>query len=270
MSSVPAGDGAGAAVADTFCGVVGFGSKQLITLKQRPLVLVVAVVLLFLAIRSFVRRTDWDHVDPLPIVRRRRAGQTHAGAVRLYRAHPRRFASVGLIYIPIASLIGASLALIQQIPLVGALLETEENLGLVGLLFAFVFATLAHTIGFVFVRAVVAMLMNGLERGDDTSGSDAYRQAYKRLGDLLAALAERWRSSPRSWSASSGSRGGSVKLVRYQFLAETTTLERARRAGRTRSQHRTRARAVAPHRRCPDRAQHDRVRVRGCCRPASC
>ena len=222
---VPAGDGTGTAIVDAFCGAVGFGSKQLITLKQRPAVLAIVVVLLFLFVRSLVRRTDWSTVEPLPIVERRRAGQLMRAGVHLYRAHPRRFAEVGLVYLPIALAIGVVMALIRAIPLVGSLLDSEENLGFVGLLFAVVLGTLGHSIGFVFARAVVAVLMSGLERGDEITARDAYRGALGHLGDLVGALVRAVVIVGALLVSIVGIPWAIRQIIRYQFLPETTTLE---------------------------------------------
>jgi hypothetical protein len=222
---VPGGDDAGASIVDTFCTVVGLGSKQLVTLKQQPALMAIVVVLLFLLIRSFVRRTDWTLLKPLPIVERRRAGQLLRGGVRLYRAHPRKFAEVGLVYIPIAIAIGVILALLERIPLLGTLLSSEEDLGLIGLLLALTVSTLGHIIGFYFVRATVAVLMDALGRGEDIGAREAYRRAFSHLGDLFFALLRTVLIVGVLLVSIVGIPWGIRQLVRYQFLPETITLE---------------------------------------------
>jgi hypothetical protein len=72
---------------------------------------------------------------------------------------------------------------------------------------------------------VVALLMNGLERGDDISGSEAYRQAYPHLRNLLAALVRAVLIVGVLMLSVVGIPWGIRQFVRYQFLAETTTLE---------------------------------------------
>ncbi len=224
--TVPGGDGVGATVVGAFCNVVEFGSRQLITLKQRPAALAIVVVLLVLLIRSLYRRTDWALVDPLPIVRRRRAGQLMRAAVRLYTAHPRQFATVGLLYLPIVFAVAAVLALVGSIPLFRSLLESEADLGFVGFLFTLVFATLGHSIGVVFIRAVIAFLLDGLGRDESTTASEAFHKTPAHLHDLLAALARAVVIVAVLMISVVGIPWAFRQLVRYQFLSETTTLER--------------------------------------------
>lgn len=225
---VPGGDDAGASVVDTFCAVVGFGAKQLVTLKQRPAVLGIVVVLLFLLVRSFARRTDWTVRKPLPIIERRRAGQLLRGGVRMYRAHPRKFAEVGLIYIPIAIAIGVILEVLRRIPLLGTLLSSEENLGLVGLGLSLTVSALGYIIGFYFVAATVAVLMDALGRGEDIGAREAYRRAFSHLGDLFFALLRSVLIVGALMVSIVGIPWGIRQLIRYQFIPETITLEGTR------------------------------------------
>ncbi len=227
---VPGGDDAGSSVVDAFCTVVGFGSKQLITLKQRPAVMAILVVLLLLMVRYLVRRTDWSVRRPLPIVERRRAGQLLRGSVRLYRSHPGTFAQVGLIYIPIAIVIGVVLALLERIPLLGTLLSSEENLGFVGLLMSLVVSAMGHIIGFYFVAATVSILVDALERGEDLGARTAYRRALDHLGDLFSALLRSVLIVGALLLTVVGIPWAIRQLIRYQFVPETITLEAKRGA----------------------------------------
>ena len=122
-------------------------------------------------------------------------------------------------------MIGAILALIEQIPLLGTLVASEENLGLVGLVLSLTVSALGHIIGFYFVRATVAVLMDALGRGEDIGAREAYRRAFSHLGDLFSALLRALLIVGVLLLSIVGIPWGFRQLVRYQFLPETITLE---------------------------------------------
>ena len=72
---IPGGDSAGSSVILAFCGVVEWGSAQIIVMRTSPLRLLLTAAVAFLLARWLIRRTDWARVPASPLRRRRRAGQ---------------------------------------------------------------------------------------------------------------------------------------------------------------------------------------------------
>ena len=126
---VPSGDSRGVEVIDTFCSVVEWGSVQFIKFVASPArMLFVLAVLTALAV-FLVRRTSWQRVGPLPVPRRRRAGEIARVATVLYRRHPGTFAAVGAIAIPVALAALLTGAIVTRLPLLGDLVEISDTEG---------------------------------------------------------------------------------------------------------------------------------------------
>ena len=222
---IPGGDGDAAVVANRFCGVVDWGSRQLITLTLSPVVFLIGVVLVVVIVGALLRRTDWTPVDPLPIERRRRAGQIIKAAARLYRSSGTRFLEVGLVYLPIALGVGVLVGLIARLPVVRSLVDGDIDIGIVGVLLTIAVGTLGHTVGSVIATATTATLMRGTEEGDDLSAAEAYRRTFGRLGDLLRGLLRAIAYVVFLLVTIVGIPWGLRQLVRYQFLAPAVALE---------------------------------------------
>ncbi len=222
---IPGGDNAAASVANGFCGVVDWGSRQLITLTLNPVVFFVGLVLFVAVLGALFRRTDWTAVAPLPIVRRRRAGQIIKAAARLYRSSAGRFLEVGLIYLPIALVVGAIVGLAAQLPVVRSLVDGDIEIGLVGVVLTLAVGGLGHAVGFVIATATTATLMRGMETDDQLSARAAYRRTFRRLGDLLSGLARSLGFVALLLVSIVGIPWGIRQLVRYQFLGPVVGLE---------------------------------------------
>ena len=222
---VPGGDGGAAGIVNTFCSVVEGGSRLLVVVSERPVVLFVVVALLVTLIGWLLRRTDWGEVDPLPIVRRRRAGQLLRAAGRLYRAHPRLFATAGLVYVPLALVVAGIIWLVTRVPLVAALLEGDGGLGPIGTFFALAFGLLGHVFGFVVVRAIVAVSMRALESGNDPGTGPALRAVADRARRLARSLGHIVLVVALLFASVVGIPWGIWQLVRWQFFADVILLE---------------------------------------------
>ena len=225
---VPAGDDAATGIINTFCGLVESGSGLLILLTENPAILFAALVILAWIIGRFVRRTDWSNVEPLPIVRRRRAGQIVKAAAGLYRSHPGSLVAIGLLYVPVSFLIGLAAWVLQQAPVLGPLIESDDDLGPVGVFISLVVGGLAYAVGFTIVRAVVTLHLRDLEDGRDHGAGDAYRTVFGGFGDLLAGLGKGTVIVVALLVSVVGIPWGIRQLVRYQFLAEATVLDERR------------------------------------------
>ncbi|HEY4609155.1 MAG TPA: Vps62-related protein [Ilumatobacteraceae bacterium] len=184
---VPAGNTRGVELLDTFCGVVEWGSVQYIHFVASPgrMLLVVAAIvalLLFLA-----RRTSWEIVDPMPLVRRRRLGQIFRVASRQIKACPGTFAATAGLALPVvgvALLIGA---VARRLPFLGDLVEVSDSDGTDGRwLVATIIATTLVTLAFVVISAAVAWIIGGPQVRP--SARDAARAVSARLGGLVVAV----------------------------------------------------------------------------------
>ncbi len=224
-STVPAGNDVGSQTVNAFCGAVGWGSNQLIGLKTDPLPLVIAAALIFALASVLLGRTDWTRVRPLPIARRRRAGQIIASAPQFVRARPVHFIEVALIYMPVALVIGLVVVLLQLIPPIGSLVDGDRGLGAVGVFLTLVAGGVGYAIGFVFVTAAVATLIHGLEGGVEVGGVEAFRRTFARIGDLVGALVRAIVIVGALLISVVGIPWGIRQLVRYQLIAPVVMLE---------------------------------------------
>ena len=229
---VPVGDQSATGLVNAFCDVVELGSAQIITLRQNPARLLIIAVIALALVVTVLGRTDWTAVRPLPIMRRRRAGQIIKSAGRLYRSRPVPFLVVGLLYIPVSFMIGLIVGLLRLIPIVGALLDTDRDIGVVGGFLALVVGGLGHAFGFVIVTATVAVLMRSLESGNaEMSGGEAFGQTFNRIRELLSGIVRVMVIVGLLLVSVVGIPWGVRQIVRYQFLAPATMLEELHGSG---------------------------------------
>ncbi len=222
---VPAGNDIGAQTINAFCGVVSWGSNQLIALRTDPLPLVIGALLVVVLASLLLARTDWTRVRPLPIARRRRAGQIIVSAPLLVRSRPIPFVQVALIYSPVALVIGLVVVLLQLIPPIGSLVDGDRGVGAVSVILTLVVGGVGYAIGFVLVTAVVATLIHGLDGGVEIGGVEAVRRTFARRGDLLSALARAIVIVVALLISVVGIPWGIRQLVRYQLMAPASMLE---------------------------------------------
>jgi hypothetical protein len=185
---VPSGDSQAAQLIETFCSVVEWGSVQFVKFVSSPgrmlfVIAVIAALAVFL-----LRRTSWRTVEPLPLPRRRRAGEIFRVAAVLYRRHLGTFAAVGAVTVPIAVLALLTGAIATRLPLIGDLTEVSDTEGTGGRfaiasLIGFVFSLLA----FQLVSAAVAWIV-GDEAGVRADAVGALRAVGGRLQALATAF----------------------------------------------------------------------------------
>ncbi len=222
---VPAGDSAGDAVVNTFCSVVERGSVALVQLKTSP-----AQLALTLAIVAFVgwwlaRRTVWNTVDALPMVRRRRAGQILRAAARTYRQRAGVLITIGLVYLPIAVLVGATTSVLQAIPLVRRVTALAAEASETSVLFALLAGSIANLLGLVVVNAMVASYFDLLGDDGQASGLDAARRAWTHAADLAVGFFRSLAIVLVLLVSVVGIPFGIWFLVRYQFMPQVVVTE---------------------------------------------
>jgi hypothetical protein len=129
------------------------------------------------------------------------------------------------VYLPLALIVAGVVWVIGQIPLVGALLEGDGDLGPIGAFFTLTIGLLGHAFGFVVVRSVVAVAMRGVETGDAPSAMDAYRTVARHAGDLAHGLGRIVVVVGLLFVSIVGIPWGIRQLVRYQFFSDVIVLE---------------------------------------------
>ena len=223
---VPAGDGSGESVINTFCSVVERGSGALITLKTSPLRLFVTLAILVLIGRWLAGRTVWNRVGALPMVRRRRAGQIIRASAGSYRRRAGILITIGLVYLPVSLLVAASASILQVIPIVRRVTALAANASETSLIFALLAGSIAHLLAFVAVNAMVAAYYDLLGDGDaDASGRDAVRRAWTHATDLLVGFGRSLAIVLVLLMSVVGIPVGIWFLVRYQFMAQVVVTE---------------------------------------------
>lgn len=185
---VPSGDSQGAQLVGTFCSVVEWGSVQFVKFVSSP-ARFLAVLAVVAALGWFlVQRTSWRRVEPLPVVRRRRAGEIARASLELYRRHPGVFAAAGLLAVPVGVLALLTGALIRRVPLVGSLVTISDTDGTGGrLVISAAITGVLGVLAFVVVSAVVAAIV-GDPSGEPPSFSRALRAVGARSRDLAWAF----------------------------------------------------------------------------------
>lgn len=220
--------GAGESVAgliNSFCGVVKAGSTAMISLQQDPTTLLLGGGLVLVLASFLLHRTDWTSVRPLPIVRRRRAGQIAKASVRLYRAKWPAFLAAGLLYIPASLVVGLGVGLLKLLPIIGPLLKSDEDVGLIGMLVSTAVASAGHAAAFTVVCAAVAVLMAALQAEEELSASEVRRQVAGQFGNLVAGTVRAGIVVGLLVLTVVGIPWAIRQLIRYQYLAPATMLE---------------------------------------------
>ena len=222
---VPTGDTRGTQLIDTFCSVVEWGSVQFVRFVASPArVLFVLALLTALAV-FIVRRTSWRSVGPVPLPRRRRAGEIARVAGVLYRRHPGTFTAVGAIAVPVAVVALVVGAVLRRLPLIGDLVTVSDTEGTGGrLVIASSIAALFGVLAFVLISAAVAWIVGGPE-GIRPSAGDALQAVAGRIGALAAAFLPAALIIVVLDLAVIGIPIAIWLLVRWQFIPQVTMLE---------------------------------------------
>jgi len=222
---IPGGDNQGANVIETFCDAVTWGSGVLIKFTVSPLRVIIALGIVALLVRWFVRRTDWTKVAALPIRRRRRAGQIIRAATGAYGRSPGTLVTFGAIYFPAAIVAGLLGAIVSALPLLGDILGVAGDRSGTSLVFAVLAGSLPNLVAFVGVNAMVAAYMDGRDEPTPLAPADAVRLVLARWRDLLSGLLRAFVIVFVLLITIVGIPWGIRQLVRYQFMPQVVMLE---------------------------------------------
>ncbi|MDH5520327.1 MAG: Vps62-related protein [Acidimicrobiia bacterium] len=222
---IPGGDNVGNTVVTSFCGVVKAGSGSLISLTTSPLSLLISFVAVVLFLSWLTRRTVWERVKPLPLRRRRRAGQIIRAAGNAFRRSPGLILTFGLIYLP-AAVAGALIAVFVAIlPVLKDILGQSDGASGSDLFLSLVSGSIPNIIALVFVNAAMAVHLDRAGSDAPISVMDAARLAWDRRRTLAAGLLRASVIVVVLFLTVVGIPFGIWQLIRYQFMPHAVMLE---------------------------------------------
>lgn len=227
---VPAGDSRGAGIVQAFCTVVEWGSIQVIELQVSPIRLLVTVGLAAFVIWRLARRTSWDRVAPLPLIARRRGGQIVRAAGAFYRSRPAPVMMLGLVYLPVALVVGLAVEITRRLPLIGQLLDLGGSRSGTGLFLSLLVGGVANLFAYHAVSAGIAHLA-ATDAAGSVTGADAVRAVFARWRDLAAALVRAVVIVVLLFASVVGIPWGIRQVVRYQFVAQAVMVDGRAGAG---------------------------------------
>ncbi len=222
---VPAGDTQADFVVNSFCGVVEWGSGQLITLQTSPARLVVTLGVAVVAAGWLARRTSWSKVSALPLVARRRAGQIIRAAADSYRHRARVLITIGLVYVPTAIVVGILTSLLAWVPLIRRLVDVAGAASETSLAVALLAGGFANLLSYVAVNAMVAAYFDRLGADPDASGLDAVRAAWSHASQLFVGFLWSFAIVTVLLVSVIGAPVGIWLLVRFQLMPHAVVLE---------------------------------------------
>jgi hypothetical protein len=222
---VPAGDSQADAVISAFCGVVEWGSTQLIVLTTSPARFLTSLLVTVLLAVWLIRRTEWSATARTPLVQRRRAGQIVRSAASTYRHRPLTLIGVGLIYLPVTWAVNALAALVSRPAPTRRFVELIDDVAQTRMLTAHLLGALAGMVAYLAVSATLAAIIRGPDGATPPTVAEGARRAWghrraiasgfvRSLG-IVVGLAITLVGIP--WAIR--------QLVRYQFLPQVAVLE---------------------------------------------
>ena len=222
---VPSGDSQGDNIVHTFCGVVEWGSGQLIVFQTSPLRMAITIGVLLLAASWLVRRTAWDLVASEPLALRRRAGQLLRAAGVTYRKRAPSLMLFGILYLPTAVVVGLCVVALSKLPVIRQILDlASDDSGVRGA--AVLLATgLANSFAFVAVNALVASAYAQFDRDGVWSARDAARRTLSRVRPLLAGYVRSFAIVALLTISIVGIPWAIRQVIRYQFLPQAVVAE---------------------------------------------
>jgi hypothetical protein len=177
--AVPGGSETTTPYIQTFCQVVGFGSRQFLTAQQNPFRVTAILGALGLVLAYVTGRTEWNPVAALPVVRRRRLGQMYTTSARFYWGHKKLFAGIGVVY----GLMAAASSLLVSITAL-----VLEPLGWFATLVTGIVGIVGQFTAMVTGGAATAEASDLLDRGEPATVKASFGGAIARLPVLLATV----------------------------------------------------------------------------------
>jgi hypothetical protein len=221
---VPAGDSIATELIGAFCGVVEWGSVKFIEFRASPVAFVLTLATLAAIAVFLVGRTSWAAVPPVPVVRRRRAGEIVRASLTMYRRHRIALAGVGLIALPVSALAGLAATVMARLPVIGDLVAVSEGDGGGRLVLSTLVVTVITVATFVIVVAAVASIVDDASHGRRPSAIAAMQDVSARAHDLGVAFVRAVLIIVVLNLTVIGIPFAIRQFVRYQFMSQSVML----------------------------------------------
>lgn len=186
--AIPAGSSAGASVTDFFCGSVAAGSNLLTAAVDNPWPVILTLLGFGLFLCWLASRTRWDLGAPLRLRRRRPWGSLITSGWHMYRAHPRLFLGIGLVFVPLGVVITGIQYVVFKFAGLNALVDSVGGSNAVVALLAFALGAVFTVLGLAIVQAVTAYAMVELDEDRAIGAWAAYKLALRHLRPLAGGL----------------------------------------------------------------------------------
>lgn len=223
--TVPVGTLAGRSATDFFCGAIATGSTLLTALVGNPSPFLIAIAVVLALLFWLVSRTDWQPSAPLRLQRRRTWGCVVAAARRMYLAHLRLFLGIGLLFLPLGSLITAvQYETFNAHGLNGLVTSVGRTNAVVDFLVILLGVVLV-VFGLAVVQSATAIAMVELDEGRHVTALGAYRKALPSLGSLLGAVVLMAIALALVSFTAIGTLLAAYLIVRWSLLAQVHVLE---------------------------------------------
>jgi hypothetical protein len=185
--TVPGGSAFGPGATGFFCGAIGGGSRALVQLVHRPLVLGLVLASLALLLAVLLSRATWRPAAPLRLARRRAWGQILAASARMYAQQILLFVGIGLVLVPISLLVALLQTVILHATSILGVQTAGESNGLAAF-FVLAIGTALTLLGLGLVQAASARALVEIDAGRSIGPLRAYRLAADSVAPLFAAL----------------------------------------------------------------------------------
>ncbi len=173
---------------DVFCAGVAAGSNLLTVAVRGGAAVFLAILAVIVLLIWKALRIQRHPSQPFHVARRRSLGQILAASARLYRHNPRRFITIGALFVPISLVIAGLQALLFGVTRFGALQDVagSTNAAVAGT--AVALGLVLGTVGLTIIQALVAhaVARASADLGPDVRG--AYAALRRRLRAIVVAL----------------------------------------------------------------------------------
>lgn len=185
--AIPGGGALGTSTTDFFCESIAAGSAVLRRLVSNPLPTIGLFAAVILLAGWGLSRATWTPTAPLRWARRRTWGQILSASWRMYRRRFLLFVGIGVLFVPIAFVIGFVQWLLVKAEGVGSVTNAGEVAGVAALV-AVVVGTALTLLSNGLVQAATLRALIEVDEGRPVTPLGAYRLIVPRIRPLLGSL----------------------------------------------------------------------------------
>jgi hypothetical protein len=223
--TVPAATAFGATATRFFCGAVGATSTLLTALVGNPSPFYLVMAVLFGLILWLTSRTHWQPSAPFHLEHRRAWGSVLTASRRMYLGHLRLFLGIGLLFLPLGTVIAGVQYLLFRHGALNGLVNSAGSSNAVVVFLAVMLGVVFTVFGLAILNAATAAAMVDLDSGRNTSAFAAYKKVLPKLGSILGVVLIAAVIIALVSLTSIGLLLGIWLIVRWAFLAQALLLE---------------------------------------------